>query len=277
MIAYKSSTRIIYAGVPQGSILSPTLFNIFMSDAPPIPNAELAMYADDTAIIAQDSNINQATNNLQRSVDTLNTWFNKWCIKINSNKCETKIFTLRRPLDPPNIIVNNIPIPWNPKDSAVKYLGIYLDRKLTWSYHINKKLTEAYSRLAMLYPIINRKSSLKMECGTLIYTSIIRPIFTYGSSVWSSTSKTNIHKLQVLQNKVIRIITNAQWYVRNTQLHKETEIPPIEEYIRKSSKNFYHNMHNCSGAVHYNIGNRQLHTRLKRKLPIDLLNTSDSE
>lgn len=274
--AFTSSICKTNAGVPQGSILGPTLFNIFMYDIPTTTNTDLAMYADDTAIITQDSDIHQAANNLQESVDELNLWFKKWHITINPNKCEAKIFTLRRPLEPQNIVINNIPIPWNPKDSAVRYLGIYLDRRLTWSYHINKKLSESYARLAILYPILNKKSSLKLKCGTLIYTAIIRPIFTYGCSVWYATSKTNLNKLQILQNKALRIITNAQWFVRNSQLHRETGIPTIEEYIRETAHKFYHNINQCSGARHYNIGNKSIHTRLKRKLPIDLLN-SDSE
>lgn len=102
------------------------------------------MYADDTAIITQDHDIHTAANKLQNALNTLQDWFMKWQLKLNPTKCEAKIFTLRRPQNPNNIIINDEEIIWNPTDSAIKYLGVYLDKRLTWSYHINKKLNDGY-------------------------------------------------------------------------------------------------------------------------------------
>lgn len=103
------------------------------------------MYADDTALLAQSANIYTAANELQRSADLVNTWCKKWSITINATKCQAKIFTLKRPTNPPEVHFNDQVIPWT--DEAVKYLGLYYDKRLTWKPHINHKLNQCYIRL----------------------------------------------------------------------------------------------------------------------------------
>jgi hypothetical protein len=268
-----SETKAIKAGVPQGSILGPTLFNILMYDIPQAENCELAMYADDTVILSQHHNIEQATQLLQNNINSLQEWFRKWGIQLNSSKCEAKIFTLRRPTNPRKLVINNQEVEWNPKDRAVKYLGVHLDRRLTWGYHINQKLNEAYVRLAALYPVINRKTSLKVQCAKMIYQAILRPILTYGCTVWGATSKTNIRKLQIFQSKVLRIIVKAPWFVRNVQIHQELAILTVEEFIKKTSTKFFKNINECPGAAHFSLGERLIHHRLRRKMPQDLIDS----
>lgn len=270
-----SNKREIKAGVPQGSILGPILFNIYVSDITASPETHLAMYADDTAVIAQHDNIIEGAIQLQEAVNHITNWCDKWYLQLNPQKCETKIFTLRRPNNPLNIKINNCEINWNPRDRAIRYLGLHLDRRLTWGIHINKKLNECHTRLVQLYPIINRKSSLKIECALLIYKSLLRPIITYGCTVWGAASKTQINKIQVLQNKILRIATNAPWFIRNKHLHDELGVPTIRHFIRKCNKKFFQNITSCPGAAHYSVGNKNLHVRLKRLLPQDMPVTSD--
>lgn len=271
-----SSTKSIRAGVPQGSIMGPLLFNIYVHDIPTCPNATIAMFADDTAIISQHRELPIAITQLQQSLDTVCAWFNKWRITINPTKSEAKIFTLKRIDNPVNIVINQTTVAWNTRDSAVKYLGIYFDTKLSWGYHINKKLNQFHTRLALLYPLINKKSSLQIDCTKLIYLAILRPILMYACQIWSNTSKTNIKKLQVQQNKVLRIATKAPWFVRNHQIHTELGIPTIEKYIQHTNKRFFMNINKCSSARDHNLGRKRIHTRLKRKLPQDLVVSSDS-
>lgn len=236
------------------------------------------MFADDTTILSQSSEIDTAVNQLQESINIVTKWFNKWKLELNALKSESKIFTLRRLSNPPKVHINNQEIQWNDSDKAIKYLGVHLDKRLTWGFHINRKINEAHTRLTKLYPIINKKSPLKIECGKIIYTSIIRPILTYGSSVWSNASDSQINKIQTFQNKVLRIILNAPWFIRNSLIHRELQIPHIKEYIRKLYKRYHEKLHLCPATARYSLGRRNIHQRLKRKLPQDiLLSTSDSE
>lgn len=277
-----SENKEIQAGVPQGSILGPSLFNIYLYDIPNPTDTTLTMFADDTAITTQHTDINEATQQLQKSVSEIYNWLTKWCININYQKCEAKIFTLRKIESPNEVIIGTHTIPWKQKNEAVKYLGVYLDTRLSWKFHINKKLNQCYSRLGQLYSLMNRKSSLKTKCTLLLYKSLIRPIITYACCNWCTTSKTNYKKIQTLQNKVLRIAVNAPWFVRNTQLHNELKIPTINQTVKKLTKNFLNNLNNCDSAVYHELGHKGIHTRLKRKLPQDVCssvsdNSGDSD
>lgn len=273
---YSSSTRRILAGVPQGSSLSPALFNIFMHDIPTDVNFEMAMFADDMLIMGQNDILIDAIETLQRSVDKIQKWLSKWAIMLNASKCQSKIFSLRPYRNAPYIIINDQEIQWKAKDDAMKYLGVLLDHRLTWKLHINSKVNQGYARLRQLYPLINRKSPLRTECTLLLYKALIRPLVTYACPVWSNSSTSNMRKIQTLQNKLLRISVNAPWFVRNEELHKDLNVPTIREFIRKLTKNFFNNLSKCSSAVQHQVGRHQIHTRLKRKLPQDLI-SSDSD
>lgn len=260
------------AGVPQGSILGPLLFNIFTSDIPIPLNASLALYADDTAIISQHPNVQTAQQNLQLSIDMVVEWFERWKLQLNASKCEAKIFTLRNPQLPPNIVINNTQIEWNPPDQSIKYLGIHLDKKLNWNIHINSKLTQAYSRLSLLFPLINRKSSLKSKYGILIYKTILRPLVMYACPVWGlSISKSKLNKIQIFQNKCLRICTNSPWFIRNKQIHEEFGVDTIYNVIKKSASKFLINIGLVPGAQFFNIGRQTVNRRLKSRLAQDIL------
>lgn len=266
-----STLRQIHAGTPQGSVLSPILFNFYVHDIIQSTNTSIAMFADDTAVFSQHNDILIARNTLQSYLVNLEQYLKKWMICLNTEKCTAKIFTLRRPSDPPELILKNKELKWNPASEAVKYLGVYLDRRLTWNYHINNKLTQTYARLAMLYPIVNRKSSLKPETTVLIHKTILRPLLMYGCEVWGAASATKRKKLQSFQNKVLRIAVDAPWFIRNAQLHRELKLETIDEFIKKRFKKFHTQLPAVKGAVAYNLGNPTSSRRLKPRLIQDIM------
>jgi hypothetical protein len=166
------------------------------------------------------------------------------------------------------LIFNNVNIPWI---SSVKYLGLILDKRLTWQPHISSKLQQAYQRLSMLYPILNKKSSIQKKCSLLIYKQILRPILTYACPAWGKCATTHIRKIQIFQNKVLRIIANAPWFIMNVNLHKDFQVQEIVDHIKTSSKNFHTSLLNSSGSLHYNLHVHSSQRRLKRERPHDLL------
>ena len=138
--------------------------------------------------------------------------------------------------------------------------------------HVNTKLTQGYARLSQLFPLINRRSTLKTECTLLLYKTIIRPLITYGCTVWGpSISAGKLKKLQTLQNKILRISVNAPWFVRNNQLHRELGIDTLSEFFKKTARKFLLNLENVPGAISYNLGQSTIDRRLKAKLPQDIL------
>ncbi|KAJ4443467.1 hypothetical protein ANN_05139 [Periplaneta americana] len=90
----------------------------------------------------------------------------------------------------------------------------------------------------------------------LLYTSLVRPLLTYAGPVWGTANKTQMHRLQVIQNKFLRTATNAPWFLRTQQLHQELGIIPLEQYIHSMSKSFFNKLPGVPEAVTYNIGAR---------------------
>ena len=124
------------------------------------------------------------------------------------------------------IILNNIQMEW--KSEPIKYLGIQLDSKLNFREHIKEKIETANNRLRQLYPPLNRKSRLRVKIGKLLYTSLIRPIITYGIPIWIGTSDSNFHKLETFQSKTLRIISRSPWFVRNIQIRRDINIESLK-------------------------------------------------
>lgn len=238
----------------------------------PVPRVcSLAMFADDTAIITQDHDLNGAISMLQSPTDELQNWFNSWNITLNPTKCIAKIFTPRRYNNPNPIVINGNLIPWNAKDRAAKYLGVNRDQRLTWGIHINTKISDCHNKMRLLYPILNRNSPLIIESAMLTYKSILRAALMYACAVWGTATNTHINKLQEIQNKVLRLATNAPWFIRNDQLQHELNMTHVQDYIKATTKKFFNNLGNCPATAHCRLGQRSTNLRLKPRLPQDVL------
>ena len=132
-----STERNISAGVPQGSILGPILFIIYINDLPKSDKTSIGLFADDTTILSSSWSKNQAVKNIIDHFYILRKYFTKWKIKLNINKTEIIVFThnIAEKLD--QIIIDEKVV--EPKDS-VKYLGVHLDIKLNFSIHVKMRL-----------------------------------------------------------------------------------------------------------------------------------------
>ncbi|CAH2104339.1 unnamed protein product [Euphydryas editha] len=128
----------ILAGVPQGSVLGPILYTIFTADLPQTPGVTIATYADDTAILTSSKDPVQASTALQRSLDEIDIWLDKWRIVASANKSVQVTFTLRKGTCPP-VRLGGRELP---QSNKLKYLGLHLDRRLTWKNHIESKRNE---------------------------------------------------------------------------------------------------------------------------------------
>ena len=127
----------------------------------------------------------------------------------------------------------------------------------------------------ILYPLVNFKSTLQMKSSILLYTSIIRPLITYDCPIWTTASLTKINKIQILQNKFLRICLKAPWYMRNRQIH-DTGILLLQDWKQSSSKT-HGNLNSSDGARFYNLGNKTKNRRPKLCLPQNLLLSDTSK
>jgi hypothetical protein len=142
------------AGVPQGSVLSPTLYSLYINDTLQAIGVHLALFTDDTCLYATDRKEGYIVRKLQRGLDSMAAWCEHWNIKINEDETRAIYFSHQRA--PPESLLTsngrNIPVVNN-----VEYLGIIFDKKLTWRLHTERIEAKAFRTFIRLYPYFKRE------------------------------------------------------------------------------------------------------------------------
>lgn len=226
------------AGCPQGSCLSPLLYNIYTSDFPTLIGCTASIFADDTAILCSGTLATDITNSLQVAFNTVVEFFNKWKILVNQSKTQAIFFTRKRkniyiPMN--SIILNHVDVNW---ESNVRYLGVILDKKLNFADHIHYVIKKTNILIRTLYPFINRNSRLSLENKMYLFRSIFQSTIFYGAPVWADIAKAHIYKIQVVQNKILKMILNLPWHYSTTILHDLAGIELASARLAKLHSNF---------------------------------------
>jgi hypothetical protein len=214
--------------------------NIFLCKYPNILNPSyfhLALYADDTAIIATSRNPTLLVSYLESYLNDLQRWLSEWRIAINISKSCAIIFARagRRFIQPRQVTIFGESIQWV---ETTRYLGVTVDKRLTWSPHIDQVRKKTTQRMGMLDPLLNRKNDLSVRNGVLLYRQLIRPMMDYACPAWRSTARTHVRRLHVLQSKCLRLATGAPWYVSNRQIHEDLGVPLFADHIRTLTASF---------------------------------------
>jgi hypothetical protein len=262
-----SDYHLAQAGVPQGSVLGPLLYLIFTADVPLTDNTLIATFADDTAIMSSDHDPAVATHKLQLHLNLIQNWMDRWKIAINPTKSAQVTFTTRKAICP-QVSINNSPVPIK---EEIKYLGLHLDKQLTWRKHIKAKSRQLALKLRTMGWLMDRTSQLSLENKITIYKTILKPIWTYGIELWGCSKPSNTKILQTFQSKTLRKIANAPWYVSNHTLHNDFNIPYITEVIRASARKHNNRIAQSDNPLIRNLLNPPLTARrLQRTWPEDL-------
>lgn len=208
----------------------------------------------------------EASNQVQNHLDRLSNWFKRWNISI-IEKSNYITYTLRKGDSPP-IFLNNKEIP---RTDCVKYLGMHLDKRLTWKQHIKAKRDYLNIKTKRMYWLLGQKSELSLENKVLLYKTILKPIWTYGIQLWGTASNSNIEILQRYQSKTLRMIVDAPWYVTNETIHRDLFISRIKDEINVYSSRYFERLSNHSNPLAISLldDSEEVH-RLKRLHVLDL-------
>jgi hypothetical protein len=122
-----------------------------------------------------------------------------------------------------------------------------------------------------MYWLLGRKSKLTISNKLLIYKAILKPIWTYGTELWGTTSNSNIAILERFQSKVLRLIVNAPWYVPNSVIRKGLRIPSVKEEISRFSSHYAVRLRAHPHELIATLTEQPLPKRLGRYWPYDLL------
>ena len=199
-----SNWSSINAGVPQGSILGPLLFLIYINDLVENINSSIRLFADDTSLYKIVDDPTDASIILNSDLSKIHRWATDWLVSFNPSKSESLIFSgkVNKPYHPP-IFMNNRQVN---EVSTHKHLGLYLSYNCSWHEHIDYIKAKAWQR-------INTIRRLKFDPGRkslkVIHFSFIRPLLEYADIVWNNCIQNESLGLERIQYEAARIVTGA--------------------------------------------------------------------
>ena len=219
-----SEPAAVTSGVPQGSVLGPALFLIYISDVTSHVENFISLFADDSKLFCKVIDQNLSTESLQRDITALSDWSDRMLMKFNVGKCHVLHLGSKNPQKDyymPN--AKKLTYPTLEVVDKEKDLGVYIDNKLNFYHHMEAKLKKANQMLGIV-----KRTFKYMEPKTfsLLYKTIIRPHLEYASITWSPTTKQYQDKLEKLQRRATRIVPSISHLSYSERL-KQLKLPTL--------------------------------------------------
>lgn len=260
-----SSLKDITMGVPQGSILGPLLFILYIQGTEKVlPLDDIILYADDTTLIFTHKDLLALESHMQESTNKIVTYFTNLNLQVNSNKSELITFGYNQNIDL-QLVINESSLC---NSNHVNLLGITLDKTFTWNQHIDK-LAKSVSKGLFILRYLSKM--VPTSTAKLIYFSLIQSHISYGIELWGSTSKANLQKIFVLQKRAIRYLNKLNFNETCRHAFRELGIMTVASlYIYKViiyTTNYNSPVKNY--MVHtYNTRNKENFTTVGHKLKL---------
>lgn len=242
---YVSEESVTAYGVPQGSVLGPLLFLIYINDIQMISNKlKFYLFADDTNLLYADKNLKSLENTINKELRNLSSWLRANKLTLNIKKSHFVLFSPRQKktsyIPQINILDNesNKFVSLKHKD-YVKYLGIIIDKNLSWKLHIDNIANKISRTVGLIAKIRHYLPFLVIRN---IYQALISPYLNYGISVWGQASKSYLNKLLLLQKRALRFMFFKQRNAHAIPLFIQAKILPVNFVYHSSVASLMHDI-----------------------------------
>ena len=209
---HASLAKEIVCGVPQGSILGPLMFLLYINDLPECPG----MYADDTQIYASSASFSELVIKLNQDLENIVKWLSRNKLQLHTKKSKAMFigspYNFKNKVGNEQVMINDKPVT---RYSSFPCLGVELDEIMSWENHIDTICGKVGSGIGIIKRV---KPFVPSETLQNVYNSLVLPYFDYCSSLWDNCGSMLKEKLQKLQNRAARIMTGGNYDVRSTDL-----------------------------------------------------------
>ena len=255
-----SELNKVTCGVPQGSILGPLFFLIYINDLQGIlGNNSYHLYADDTVIYFSDKSVEIAEMKLQSILDK----FSKWCavnaLTVNTSKTKVMVFGSRHRIKnckKPNLFINNEQLQMVP---TYKYLGINLDQTLNFKYHLDSLINNITFKLYLFSKI---RRYLNEKCAITVYKTMLMPFYDYCDIIYMFSCSSELQKLDRHHKRGMKISVNNSHLLNDVELHLKCNLSELDLRRRVHLRNYMFKIKDIETNLVVKNDNNNINTRL---------------
>ena len=211
----------ITSGVPQGSVLGPLLFLLYINDLPRVIQNDSRLFADDTSIIYEFDQVDDVTIRMNNDLRRISEWARTWLISFNAAKTKFMVISKSGNVVIPCPVMDGVQIE---RVSSHRHLGVILNDKCTWSDHIEMLISKISSRIGVMRYL---KKRLDRRSLRTIYIMYIRSKLDYADIIWDNCHENLASRLETIQNDCARIITGLPKPCPIRKLLDESRLEPL--------------------------------------------------
>ena len=223
-----SSWKPVLAGVPQGSILGPLLFLVYINDLPDGLKSNAKLFADDTSLFTIVKDKNESANILNNDLQSISTWAYNWKMLFNPDPkkpAQEVLFSRKYQLQThPTISLNNVQVE---RTTSQKHLGVILDEKLNFKQHVDSAISKVNKGISLIKKL---RYTLPRKSLITIYKVFLRPLIDYGDIIYDQPNNNSFcEKLEAIQYKAALAITGAIQGTSRDRIYAELGLESLKD------------------------------------------------
>ena len=230
----QSAWGSINAGVPQGSVLGPLLFLVYINDITSVVNSNIRLFADDTTIFVEVDNPDVAAATLNSDLRNMSSWAKRWLIKFSPPKTQSMIISNKHEVQHPPLFLDGTRIE---HVTSHKHLGITISNNLKWDDHVSSIVTKAGQRVDVLSRLMYK---IDRHSLNILYTTFIRPTLEYGDVLLCNLTENQKYQIEMVQKRAGRIVSGATRGVTRNTIYSELGWESLEKRRERHCILYFH-------------------------------------